>query len=66
MCPTLLKQPRQEVSLTAETGLLNISTPTKCDQIHNYHRYDLVTPKARAKHELLFNKLASEVGLLNV
>jgi len=25
----------------------------------------LVTPKVKAKHELLFNKLASEVGLLN-
>ncbi len=26
---------------------------------------NLVTPKAAAKHELLFNKLVSEVGLLN-
>jgi hypothetical protein len=26
---------------------------------------NLVTPKAGAKHELLFNKLASEVGCLN-
>jgi hypothetical protein len=26
---------------------------------------NLVTPKAAAKQELLFNKLASEVGLLN-
>ncbi len=26
---------------------------------------DLVTPKAGAKHELLFNETASEVGLLN-
>jgi hypothetical protein len=27
---------------------------------------NLVTPKAGAKHELLFNKRASEAGLLNV
>ncbi len=27
---------------------------------------DLVTPKAGAKHELLFNEPASEVGLLNI
>ncbi len=26
---------------------------------------NLVTPKVRAKYELLFNKLASEAGLLN-
>jgi len=26
---------------------------------------NLVTPKAGAKHEVLFNKLASEAGLLN-
>jgi hypothetical protein len=26
---------------------------------------NLVTPKAAAKHRLLFNKLASEAGLLN-
>jgi hypothetical protein len=26
----------------------------------------LVTPKDRAKHELLFNEPASEVGLLNI
>jgi hypothetical protein len=26
----------------------------------------LVTPKAGAKHELLFNELAQEVGLLNI
>ncbi len=26
----------------------------------------MVTPKARAKHKLLFNKLALEVGLLNI
>jgi hypothetical protein len=27
---------------------------------------NLVTPKAGAKHELLFNKPASEVGSLNI
>jgi hypothetical protein len=27
---------------------------------------NLVTPKAQAKHELLFNKPASEVGLLHI
>jgi hypothetical protein len=27
---------------------------------------NLVTPKARAKHEPLFNEPASEVGLLNI
>jgi hypothetical protein len=27
---------------------------------------NLVTPKVQAKHELLFNKLASELGLLNI
>ncbi len=26
----------------------------------------VVTPKAGAKHEILFNKMASEVGLLNI
>jgi hypothetical protein len=27
---------------------------------------NLAKPKAQAKHELLFNKLPSEVGLLNI
>jgi hypothetical protein len=39
------------------------------DQNHIFDKYELmnlVTLKAGAKHELLFNKLAPEVGSLNI
>jgi hypothetical protein len=36
----------------------NQSSTRKCDQNNIFDNYKLVMPKAGAKHELLFNKLA--------
>ncbi len=38
----------------------DLSSTTKCNQNDIFDNYDFVTPKARAKHEHLFNKLTSD------
>ncbi len=43
----------------------NLSNTTKFDQNYSNDSKNFVTLKVRSKHELLFNKLASKVGLLS-
>jgi len=43
----------------------DLSSAAKCDQNHTSYFINLVTPNARAKHEPLLNKPASEAILLN-
>ncbi len=63
-CPNAKASKQRAISLTfSPTNFVNVHEPlsstTKCDQNHKFMAFiHLVTPKAGAKHELLFNKQA--------
>jgi hypothetical protein len=56
----------QQTGLSLLNSESDLSSTTKLTKITPLTIMTLVTPKAVPKHEPLFNKLASEVGLLNI
>jgi hypothetical protein len=44
----------------------DLRSKTNCDPNHTSDITNLVTPKVGAKHEFMFKRLASDVGLLNI
>jgi hypothetical protein len=54
------------MNLMKITSTSDLSSTAKCDQLHSNDCNKLVASKAAAKPELLFNKPASAVGLLNI